>query len=69
VVNSRDLACGAVVVALITAAGCVGVLAIDLEHGREQRESVRALATIFAAQLARVVGATRSAEEANRRLA
>ena len=69
VVNSRDLASGAVVVPLITSAGCVGVLAIELQHGSEQRESVRALATIFAAQLARVVGAARSAEEANRRLA
>jgi hypothetical protein len=69
VVNSRDLTNGAVVVPLMTAAGCVGVLAIELQHGREQRESVRALATIFAAQLARVVGAARSAEEANRRLA
>jgi transcriptional regulator with XRE-family HTH domain len=69
VVNSRDLASGAVVVPLMTPAACVGVLAIELQHGREQRESVRALATIFGAQLARVVGATRSAEEAARRLA
>jgi transcriptional regulator with XRE-family HTH domain len=69
VVKSRDLASGAVVVPLTTPAGCVGVFAIELQHGSEQRASVRALATIFAAQLARVVGAARSAEEANRRLA
>ena len=69
VVNSRDLASGAVVAPLMTPVGCVGVLAIELQHGREQRESVRALATIFAAQLARVVGAARLAEEADRRLA
>jgi hypothetical protein len=68
VVNSRDLTSGAVVVPLVTPAGCVGVLAIELQHGNEQRESLRALATIFGAQLARVVGA-RSSEEANRRLA
>ena len=69
VVNSGDLTNGAVVVPLITPAGCVGVLAIELQHGREQRDSVRALATIFAAQLARVIGASRSAEEGNRKLA
>ena len=69
VIKSRDLASGAVVVPLMTPAGCVGVLAIELQHGNEQRASVRALATIFAAQLARVVGTARSAEEANRRLA
>ena len=69
VVNSGELTNGAVVVPLITPAGCVGVLAIELQHGREQRDSVRALATIFAAQLARVIGASRSAEEGNRKLA
>ena len=69
VVNSGDLTNGAVVVPLITPAGCVGVLAIELQHGREQRDPVRALATIFAAQLARVIGASRSAEEGNRKLA
>jgi transcriptional regulator with XRE-family HTH domain len=69
VVNSRDVTSGAVVVPLMTPAGCAGVLAIELQHGSEQKDSVRALATIFAAQLARVVGVARSAEEANRRLA
>ena len=69
VVNGSDLASGALVVPLMTRAGCVGVLAIELQHGREQRESVRALATIFAAQLAGVVGAAQSAEGADRRLA
>jgi hypothetical protein len=69
VVNRGDLASGAVVVPLMTAVGCVGVLAIELQHGSEQRESVRALGTIFAAQLARVVGAARPAEAADRMLA
>jgi hypothetical protein len=69
VVNGSDLASGALVVPLMTPVGCVGVLAIELQHGNEQRESVRALATIFAAQLARLVGGTRPAEAADRRLA
>jgi hypothetical protein len=59
VVNGSNRASGALVVPLIAPAGCVGVLAIELQHGSEQRKSVRALATIFAAQLARWVGAER----------
>ena len=69
VVNGRDLASGALVVPLMTPEGCVGVLAIELRHRSEQRESVRALATIFAAQLATLIGAARPAEVADRRLA
>ncbi len=46
---------GALVTPIITADGCVGVLAAELRHGREMREDVRALATIFSAQLATVV--------------
>ena len=69
VVNSGDLVSGAVVAPMMTSVGCVGVLAIELQHGREQQESVRALATILAAQLARVVGAAAFAEGADRRLA
>jgi hypothetical protein len=34
---------------------CIGVLAVELRHGLEQDGSARALATIFAAQLAGVV--------------
>jgi Helix-turn-helix domain len=69
VVNGSDLASGALVVPLMTPVGCVGVLALELQHGSEQKESVRALATIFAAQLARLIGAARPAEAADRRLA
>lgn len=68
VVNASNLASGALVVPLMTPVGCVGVLAIELQHGSEQRESVRALVTIFAAQLARLVRAARPAETADRRL-
>ncbi len=46
---------GALVTPIITSDGCVGVLAAELRHGREMREDVRALATIFSAQLATVV--------------
>lgn len=60
VVAGTDMANGAVVVPLMTPAGCVGVLAAELRHGREQREPTRALATILAAQLATLVGAAPS---------
>jgi transcriptional regulator with XRE-family HTH domain len=65
IVNSNDLASGAVVVPLMTPAGCTGVLAVELRHGGEQRKSVRALATIFAAQLATFVGSATLAEAVN----
>ena len=56
VVNGGAEATGAVVVPLITAAGCTGVLAFELRHGREQNESVKAFAAIIAAQLATLIG-------------
>jgi hypothetical protein len=62
IVNGKPRASGAVVVPLMTQSGCVGALAVELPHGSEQRESVRALATIFAAQLATLVGTARLAE-------
>ena len=65
IVNGSDLASGAVVVPLMTPVGCVGVLAVELPHGSEQRESVRALATIFAAQLATLVPSARLANAVN----
>ncbi len=60
---------GAVVAPIMTGFGCAGVLAIELRRGSEQRDSVRALATIFAAQLAKVIGAGQAAAAADRRLA
>lgn len=45
-------ACAAVVVPLLTSAGCAGVLAVELLPGREGTKSVMALATILAAHLA-----------------
>jgi CHASE3 domain sensor protein len=60
VVAGDELSNGALVVPLVTPAGCVGVLAAELRHGGEQREATRALATILAAQLATLVGAAPS---------
>lgn len=51
VVNSGDGLSGALAVPLMAPGGCVGVLALELRHGVEQRESVRAFAMILAAQL------------------
>jgi transcriptional regulator with XRE-family HTH domain len=69
VVKSSDEVSGALAVPLMTPAGCAGVLAIELTHRREERGSVRALATIFAAQLAALIGASRPAEAAGRMFA
>ncbi len=69
VVNGSNLASSALVVPLMTPVGCAGVLAVELQHGCAQRESVRALVTIFAAQLARLVGAVRPTSAVDRRLA
>jgi hypothetical protein len=55
IVSPRGKGTGAVVVPLMANHGCVGVLALELQHGDEQHESVPTLATIFAAQLVRLV--------------
>jgi len=65
IVMSAGQATGAVVVPLMAPRGCVGVLALELRHGGEQSESVRAMATIMAAQLANVVGSAPMAEAVN----
>lgn len=61
-IKGSDHASGALVVPLLTPAGCAGVLAFELQHGSEQTGSVRAVATIFAAQLAQLIGCARPAE-------
>jgi hypothetical protein len=61
-INGSDHSSGALAVPLLTPAGCAGVLAIELQHGSEQTRSVRAVATIFAAQLAQLIGGARPAE-------
>jgi transcriptional regulator with XRE-family HTH domain len=57
--------CGAVVVPLLTANGCAGVLAVELPAGAEQSDAVRALVTILAAQLATFFGVATLAEAVN----
>jgi hypothetical protein len=47
---------GAVAAPLITAGGCVGVMAAELKNGGEQQHSLLAGAAIIAAQLATLVG-------------
>lgn len=69
VVEGSDRASGAVVAPLMTPGGCGGVLALEVLNGREQTGAVRALVTIFAAQLARWIRAERQAEVPDRRLA
>jgi len=66
VVKSSAAVSGALAVPLLTPAGCAGVLAIELTHRREDRGSVRALAMIFAAQLAALIGVARPAEATGR---
>jgi GAF domain-containing protein len=56
VVNGGDDVTGAAVIPLMAPGGCVGVLALELRNGGERRESVRALATIIAAQLVTLLG-------------
>ena len=53
---------GALVVPLMTATGASGVLAIELSDAREQEDRVQAVAGIFAAMLAPLVVAARSAQ-------
>jgi len=62
VVDGDEEATGAVVVPLLTPTGCAGVLALELRHGGERLECVRAAATILAAQLATLVSAPVLAE-------
>jgi hypothetical protein len=52
---------GALASPIVTAEGCVGVLAAEVEDHRETREDVRALVTIFSAQLATFVTAVPAA--------
>jgi hypothetical protein len=47
---------GAVAAPLVTAGGCVGVMAAELKDGGEQQEALLAAAAIIASQLATLVG-------------
>jgi transcriptional regulator with XRE-family HTH domain len=69
VVNGDDVDNGALAVPLMGPGVCVGVLAIELAERREEKESVRAQAMIFAAQLATLIGTAQPMEASDRRLA
>jgi hypothetical protein len=47
---------GAVAAPLVTAGGCVGVMAAEVKAGGEQQDSLLAAARIVASQLATLVG-------------
>lgn len=65
VVKGDEGLTGAVVIPLMAPHGCVGALAVEFQNGGEQRESVRAFATILAAQLVTLVGLAPLAEAVN----
>ena len=67
-ISSCDQTTGALVVPLLPSAGCVGVLAIELRHGNEDKHSVRAIATILAASLAQIIDAARAGRRRRLRL-
>ena len=54
---------GAVVAPINAPEGCVGALSAEIRGGGESSDSVQALATILAAQLASIVGAQAAAKE------
>ena len=53
---------GALVVPLVEADGCAGVLAMEFQDGREQSPSVHAASMIFAAAMSQLVTAARPAD-------
>jgi hypothetical protein len=55
-VHADSTSNGAIAAPLVTAAGCVGVMAAEVRNGRERQEAVTAAAAIVAAQLATLVG-------------
>ena len=56
-------ASGAVVAPILSADGCIGALSAEIRSGGETSESVQALASIFAAQLAGVLGTAPAATQ------
>ena len=54
---------GALVAPLLSADGCIGALTAEVKDGNEKSEQVQALASIFAAQLAGILGASATGEQ------
>jgi transcriptional regulator with XRE-family HTH domain len=70
VVRGSETGNAALVVPVIGPAGCAGALALELRQGSEERPAVRAMATIVAAQLSRLIEpSSGSTLAADRRLA
>jgi transcriptional regulator with XRE-family HTH domain len=65
IVRGTEVKTGAVVVPAVTAAGCFGVLALELPAPGDGRAFVRAFASILAAQLAALVEPARSTLKAD----
>jgi hypothetical protein len=65
--SRRPGASGAVVAPILTADGCIGALSAEIRSGGETSESVQALASIFAAQLAGVLAAAPATAPAEQR--
>ena len=55
-VKGDSISNGAIAAPLAGAAGCLGVMAIEMKNGGEQREPLLAAATIIASQLSTLVG-------------
>src|SRR5689334_1708610 len=56
-VAGADGATSALAVPVLAPSGCVGVLAVELRNGSEQAAPIRAVATMFAAQIGRLLEA------------
>jgi len=55
VVPAEPLSGGAIVAPLVTSDGCSGAMAVELRHGVDPADHLRAVAMIFAAQLATLI--------------
>jgi hypothetical protein len=56
IVKGDAVSNGAVAAPLVGAGGCLGVMAVEMKHGGEQREPLLAAAMIIASQLSTLVG-------------
>jgi hypothetical protein len=63
VINGGDQSSAALVLPLMAPGGSAGVLAIELQQGRRLTKPIRAVATIFAALMAQLVGGASAADE------
>jgi hypothetical protein len=66
VVARPGMSQGAIVAPLLAADGCIGALSVEIQDGGEESDSVQALASIFAAQLAPIMAGSAAPAEADR---